>query len=142
MSANSRMATAIQILCVLSRFPPNGTTAVTIARSLATNPVVVRRLVKDLAVAGLVRVQPGKNGGVQLAIPADAITLEAVRRAVELGASVFALRPGGNPRCPVNQAMPGLLEPVFAAVDGAVSATLATMTLARIAQHLPPRIVS
>lgn len=140
MPANSRMATAVQILCVLARFPPGGTTAVTIARSLDTNPVVVRRLMKDLALAGLVRVQPGKSGGVQLARPASDISLEAVRRAAEEGASVFAIRPGGNPRCPVNQAMPALLSPIFSAVDDAVSHTLSATTLAHLAGQLPPRV--
>jgi DNA-binding IscR family transcriptional regulator len=115
---------------------------VTIARSLATNPVVIRRLLKDLAIEGLVRVQPGKNGGAQLAVSSDTITLEAVRRAVEGDAGVFAIRTGGNPRCPVNEAMPGLLAPVLDAVNGAVSETLSHTTIAGLVRQMPARVVS
>jgi DNA-binding IscR family transcriptional regulator len=127
---------------VLSHFLPEGTSSVTIARSLATNPVVVRRLLKDLAIEGLVRMQPGRNGGVQLAVSPDTITLDAVRRAVEGDAGVFAIRPGGNPRCPVNKVMPGLLAPVLDAVNGAVSETLSRTTIASLVRQMPARAVS
>ena len=135
MSVTSRMATATQVLCILARTHPQGTTSGVIARSLDTNPVVVRRLLKEMAVIGLVLVRPGKDGGVRLAQPADTITLDTVNRIV--GDGVFAIRPGGNARCPINRAMPGLLGPIFAAADEAVARTLAATTIAHLAGQIP-----
>ena len=135
MSVTSRLATAVQVLCILARTHPGGTTSGIIARSLDTNPVVVRRLLKEMAVVGLVLVRPGKDGGVRLARPADTITLDTVNAIV--GNGVFAIRPGGNARCPINQAMPGLLAPIFAAADAAVAGTLAETTIAALAGQIP-----
>jgi Rrf2 family protein len=129
MAANSRMASAVQILCVMAYTGPGSTNSEIIARSLMTNPVVVRRLLKDMEHAGLVEIRPGKDGGVQLKREPDAITLDEIYRAVEGDTDVFALRQGGNPRCPVNARMKGLLGPIFASANDAVQATLSRTTL-------------
>jgi Rrf2 family protein len=140
MSANSRVATAVQILCVLAYVEPGATTSEAVARSLDTNPVVVRRMLKDLAREKLVEVRPGRDGGVRLARSADEITLADVHRAV--GDDLFALRGGGNARCPVNRTLPGLLGPIFAAADTAVVHTLAHSTIGGLARQVPPRAAS
>lgn len=137
MAANTRLASAVQILCVVAYKGPRGTTSEAVARSLDTNPVVVRRLLKSMQRHGLVAVRPGKDGGVRLGRAADAITLDAVYRAVETDASVFALRLRGNPNCPVDARMPGLLGPVFAAADTAIETTLRPVTLAQLMQEIP-----
>lgn len=139
MSANTRLATAVQGLCVMVHVGHRGVTAEIVARSLDTNPVLVRRLMKDLERAGLVRIRPGKDGGVCLALAPEDITLDAVGRAVDGACSVFALRPGGNPACPVNRDMPGLLGPIFAAADDAVSQILAQTTIADLAAQVAPQ---
>jgi Rrf2 family protein len=132
MAANSRMASAVQILCVLAYLGPGGTNAEVIARSLHTNPVVVRRLLKNLERAGLVSIRPGKDGGVQFSRKPAEITLDQIYRAVEDETGVFALRRGGNPGCPVNRLMPDLLGPIFQAAGAAVEATLGRTTLASL----------
>lgn len=137
MTANTRLATATHLLCALAQSDPVGMTSEQLARSLDTNPVVVRLLLKELALRDLVHVRQGKGGGVRLARPADQITMDAVHRVV--GGEVFAIRPGGNPRCPVNQTVPGLLAPIFAAADDAVARTLSATTIASLAARIPPR---
>jgi Rrf2 family protein len=139
MSANSRLATAVQALCVMVYVGPDGMTSEVIARSLGTNPVVVRRLLKDLERGRLVRMRSGKDGGVQLARPPEDITLDAVCRAIEGKGGVFALRQGGNPTCPVNRNMARLLSPIFAAADNAVASTLAQTTIANLTTQIPQR---
>ena len=139
MAANSRMATAVQALCVMAYVGPDGLTSEVIARSLGTNPVVVRRLLKDLERGQLVRMRPGKDGGVQLARAPRDITLDAVGRAIEGKDGVFALRQGGNPACPVNQNMARLLNPIFTATDDAVATTLARTTIADLTTQIPQR---
>ena len=113
MAANTRVATAIQILCVIAYKGADGANSEIVAKSLRTNPVVVRRLLKSMEQQGLVEIRPGKDGGVQLGRAPDQITLDEIYKAVESETVVFALRPRGNPRCPVElqderPARPGL----------------------------------
>jgi Rrf2 family protein len=129
MAANSRMASAVQILCVVAYKGQGGTNSEVIARSLRTNPVVVRRLLKCMQYAGLVEIRPGKDGGVQLARQPGEITLDQIYQAVESETGVFALRRDGNPNCPVNARMKDLLTPIFGAIDTAVETTLRRTTL-------------
>ncbi len=134
MAANSRMASAVQFLCVLAY--KGGMNAEVLAGSLRTNPVVVRRLLKSMERAGLVEIRPGKDGGVQFKREPDEITLDQIYRAVEDETEVFALRQGGNPNCPVNARMKDLLGPIFAATNDAVEATLKPITLGSLARTI------
>ncbi len=136
MAANTRMATAVQALCVIAYKGPGGTTARVIARSLRTNPVVVRRLLKSMEQQGLVEIRPGKDGGVQLVRPPNRITLEEIYKAVEVEADVFALRPKGNPACPVDQRMKDLLAPIFGAANEAVEKTLRRTTIGSLVRTI------
>jgi Rrf2 family protein len=129
MAANTRMASAVQILCVIAYKGPGGTNSEIVAKSLRTNPVVVRRLLKCMEREGLVEIRPGKDGGVQLGRRPDKITLDQIYRSVESDAGVFALRPGKNPNCPVDCRMKDLLDPIFGATNKAVEATLRRTTL-------------
>ena len=136
MAANSVLAGAIQVLCFISYAGKAGTNAAQAARSMRTNPVVIRRLLKQLEVGGLVTIRQGRNGGVTLnRSPAD-ITLKDIHDAVEDGHGLFVLRERGNPRCPVNRAMKTLLTPVFSAADMAVADTLAKTRLAALLDHI------
>ena len=130
------MATAVQILCVIAYLGPDGTTSEVVARSLRTNPVVVRRLLKCLEQQGLVDLRQGKDGGVQLRRDPSEITLDEIYRAVEDDMAVFALRPDGNPRCPVALRMKDLLTPIFSATDSAVEATLGRITLSTLLRDI------
>jgi len=130
------MASAVQILCVIAYTGPAGTNSEIIARSLTTNPVVIRRLLKCMEREGLVEIRPGKDGGVQLRREPAEITLEQIYRAVETDAGVFALRPTENPRCPVDRKMKDLLGPIFGATDNAVRSTLRQTTLANLVEAI------
>jgi Rrf2 family protein len=136
MAANSRMASAVQILCVIAYKGEGGTNSEVIATSLRTNPVVVRRLLKSMEHAGLVELRPGKDGGVQFRRKPDEITLDQIYRAVEGETDVFALRQGGNPNCPVNVRMKDLLGPIFSATNDAVEKTLKPITLGSLVKTI------
>lgn len=136
MAANTRMATAVQILCVIAYKGPDGTTSEIVARSLRTNPVVVRRLLKSMEQHGLVAIRPGKDGGVQLARAPDQITLDEIHKAVEAETDVFALRLGDNPSCPVDSRMKELLAPIFHAANDAVESTLRQITLGSLVRTI------
>ena len=136
MAANTRMATAVQILCVIAYTGPERSNSEIVANSLRTNPVVVRRLLKCLEQEGLVEIHPGKDGGVQLARDPNQITLDQIYKAVETDTGVFALRPNGSPGCPVNKRMKGLLTPIFVAADTAVETTLKRTTLGSLIETI------
>ncbi|NPC84472.1 Rrf2 family transcriptional regulator, partial [Pyxidicoccus fallax] len=75
-------------------------TSESMARSIQTNPVVVRRLLRDLARAGLVETKRGVGGGVSLARSAEDITLRDVYEAVEEDAELLGRYPSGpSPLC-------------------------------------------
>jgi Rrf2 family protein len=137
MAANTRVATAVQILCVIAYREPDGTTSELISRSLRTNPVVVRRVLKELEQHGLVELRPGKDGGVRLMREPGKITLDEIHKAVEAEPGVFALRPQGNPKCVIDRHMPGLLTPIFSAADEAVETTLKKTTLGSLVKAIP-----
>ena len=130
------MACAVQILCVIAYKGKAGTNSEIIASSLRTNPVVVRRLLKCMEREGLVEIRPGKDGGVQLGREPDQITLDQIYKAVEEDPNVFALRPRGNPRCPVDTKMKSLLTPIFGAADVAVETTLRQTRLADLVEAI------
>ena len=136
MAANSLLASAVQILCVTAYVGGEKTNSEFIAKSLKTNPVVVRRILKSLERQGLVEVRPGRYGGVTLKRSPEDITLHDIYRAIEPEDGVFALRASGNPRCPVNIAMKGLLTPVFGAADAAVDDVLRQTRLASLVEQI------
>jgi DNA-binding IscR family transcriptional regulator len=137
MAANSVLAGAVQILCVLAWRDGKETNSAMLAKSLNTNPVVVRRTLKALERHGLVKLRPGRHGGVALLRAAADITLEDVYKAVEPGGALFALRERGNPRCPVNVTMNRVLPPLFGAADAAVDQVLRRTKLAALVEKIP-----
>jgi Rrf2 family protein len=135
-AANSLLASAVQTLCFIAYVGDEGVNAERLARSLKTNPVVVRRLLKLLEARGLVAIRQGRHGGVTLNRDPKHITLQDVREAVDDGGGFFAFRERGNARCPVNQAMKNLLTPVFAAADAAVADALKHTRLAALVDQI------
>jgi len=124
------------MLCVIAWRGGKGANSELLAKSLNTNPVVVRRILKTLENHGLVKVRPGRHGGVELLrSPAD-ITLEDVYKAVEPDAALFALRERGNQRCPVNNAMIRTLPPLFGAADAAVDNVLRRTKIASLVEKI------
>ena len=136
MATNSRMASAVHIMTFIARIGEEGTTSEAIARSLKTNPVVVRRLLKSLANEGLVELRRGRNGGVGLARAARDIKLGQIYRAVESEDGVFSLREAFNARCPVARGMDAFLPEVFAAASTAVETSLNRTTLASLVEFV------
>lgn len=135
MAANSRTASAVQILCVMAHLG-DGITSQVIANSLRTNPVVVRRLLKCLEQARLVSLRPGKDGGVHFVVAPDYITLDEVYKAVEPEGDLFAMRANGNSKCRVYRGMKRLLPPIFASANEAVANVLRQTTIGSLTQSI------
>lgn len=129
MAANSRFAVAVHALSVLAVRSQERHTSRRIADSVATNPVVIRRLLAQLSRAGLVESAHGAKGGFRLARPAAKVTLHDVYQAVEDCGAFFAQRESSNAKCPVACRMKAILEGVFARVESKVLPELKRTTL-------------
>lgn len=85
MAANTRFAVAIHAAGMLAFGDQVPITSESIAKSINTNPVVVRRILGLLTRHGLVEVQMGACGGSRLSRPAQQISLFDIYQAIEDG---------------------------------------------------------
>jgi Rrf2 family protein len=139
MAASCRFAFAIHIMAVLAyedRQREQGLTSEAIARSVNTNPVVIRRILCDLKKAGLVATHKGASGGTRLAREPRSIALDAVYRAVHGGPSFSAHPQQPDQRCPVGRKIELVLEEVFASAEQALQHALSLRTLADVLEDV------
>ena len=129
MSTSSRFAVAVHVLALMARAGEESVKSEGVAGNVNTNPVVIRRLLCELAHAGLVISQKGATGGSRLAKRPDEVTLLDVYRAVE-ERDVFCLqRHRPNPACPVGAGIEVVLHEVLEDVNSAVEDVLRQRTL-------------
>jgi len=133
MAANSQFSMAVHVLTLLARSDGRNLKSDEIADSVNTNPVVIRRLLGQLANAGLVMSQSGAHGGTRLAKSADDVLLCDVYGAVCCG-DVFALHGSPNQDCPVGRGIETVLCNLQKQIDNSIGSTLAKYTLRDITQ--------
>lgn len=107
-----------------------------IANSIQTNPVVVRRALGQLAVAGLVETAKGPRGGYRLARPSEDITLREIYAAAsdETLLGLHAHPP--NPNCPVGSQIQKHLTVIYGEAEAALEDVLDSRTLASLKHSL------
>ena len=137
---NTRFAVAVHILTFLQTQKGEPATSELIASSVNTNPSLIRRLLSQLARAGLTTSQMGTGGGALLAKPAERITLLDVYRTVDEDRDVIPLHPAPNPRCPVGRNIHAVLEGRIEAAERALQEELARTTIAELAGDLDRRV--
>jgi Rrf2 family protein len=136
MTANSRMASAVHIMSFVAYASDEGTTSEAIAKSLKTNPVVVRKILKLLEREGLVALRQGRHGGVTLGRQASSISLGQIYKGVESESGVFAMRGQVHEECAVACAMKRSLGPIFNAANDAVEQALSKTSLAELVRDV------
>lgn len=139
MSTNSRFAVAVHVLTLMAwSGEEEPLKSEQVAESVNTNPVVIRRMLCELADAGLVVSQTGSLGGSRLASDPAKTTLLDVYQALECG-GVFSLhRQPPSRDCPVGVNIETVLSDVLLEVDAAVEAVLAKITIKDVVQRLKP----
>lgn len=132
MSVNSRMTVAVHILAYLvfaSGKRSDLVTSAQIAKSVRTNPVVIRRLLGLLRKAGLVRSQRGANAGWTIARSPKSITLLDVCNAVH-DEALFGLHASPpNPQCPIGRGLPPTLRKVYGTLEDGLKRQMARTSL-------------
>ena len=142
MSTNSRFAVAVHVLTLMAWSGEEPLKSDQVADSVNTNPVVIRRMLLELAEAGLVVSQTGSLGGSRLAGDPAKTTLLDVYQALECR-GVFSLhRQPPSRECPVGVNIETVLGDVLTEVDSAVEAVLAKITISDVVQRLKPCVGS
>src|SRR5690606_24235035 len=110
---SSRFSIAVHILSLIAHSSTE-CTGDYIARSVNTNPVIIRKIIGMLKRAGLIQVRRGV-GGASLMKPADQITLLDVYLAVDVAeeGQLFNLHEHPNPDCTVGRNIEAALRTEF-----------------------------
>ncbi len=134
----TRFAVAAHIMLLLAaEGGRTRTTSLKLARSVNTNPVVVRRITGQLARAGLIRVHRGP-GGAELTRPAAAISLCDVWRAVNAHPCrpLLPIHNLSDPDCAVGRRVRGVLVDAFGHAEAEFEAALSRLALDQLSEGL------
>lgn len=132
---NTRFSVATHVLAFLQTQKGQPVSSEILASSVNTNPSLIRRLLLQLAKAGLTKSQMGTGGGALLARDGRSISLLDVFRAVE-EQELFAVHDTSAPQCPVGRHIEGVLRGRVKAAESAMAAELASVSIAEIADEV------
>ena len=137
MLSSSRFIVAVHALSVLARFAGKGPVcSATVAESVHTNPVVIRRLMTELEKADLVRSVAGRSGGFELNRDASSITLADVYFEVE-DENVFRMhRTDPQSSCPIACQLGKILSAPLRAAECALHSSLAKTSIRDVAHAI------
>lgn len=136
MASNSRFAIAVHTLALMANHEETPLKSDYIACFVKTNPVVIRRLLPELAKANLVETQPGASGGSRLRRKPEEVSLWEVYQAVETEAAFAVHRPLSEGECKISRNIECVLINIQNRVDKAVWQTLSGVTLADVLQMI------
>lgn len=119
MPTSSRFAVAVHILTYLARDRKRAHRSEEIAGSICTNPSVVRRILGDLARAGLTTSQLGKGGGALLARGPKKISLLEIFNAVEDQSLVAMHRTPPSQSCDIGRTIQPVLQSITSSAEAA-----------------------
>lgn len=143
MNTNTRFSVGVHILVMLALHRQTPCTSDHLAQSVKTNAVVIRRLIGLLKKAGLVTVRAGV-GGAALCLPPEHISLLDVYKAMSGAQStgLFVIHSGAHSVCCVAEHMQAALDQPLYRAEEAMRASLATTSLADIANRIRHLIAS
>jgi Rrf2 family protein len=130
MLSSSRFVVAVHVLSLLAHYGKSGPVCSAIlAKSVQTNPVVIRRLMSQLESHDLVISSSGRTGGFLLSRPAGNISLADIYQAVE-DEQVFRMhKHGETAECDFAKAIMKSLKPKLALASKAMTQALAATHL-------------
>ncbi len=140
MAANTRFAVAIHAAGMLAFGDRVLVTSETIAKSVDTNPVVVRRILGLLTRYGLVEVQMGACGGSRLSRPPDQISLFDIYQAIEAGPLFQVPLLTENYNCPVGKTVRPVIQEVLQKAEDVFLIKLKELTLADVINLVHSRL--
>ena len=118
---NQQFATAVHVLTALACNKKELMNSDSLATSVNTNPVVIRRLLSQLTKAKLVQTVRGKSGGVRLAKEPSQISLKDIYIALSPTESIAPREKTPHKECAVSCAMFSIMTTI---AEGTQKATL------------------
>ena len=131
MKRNSRLSLALHTLGHMAGDPDRLYISADIAAHAGTNPVVVRRVLGKLRLAGLLTSAKGHAGGWQLARAPEAITLADIYLALD-ERLIATAETDDTPACSIEKALYHRVSTVMKDVERCVVHQLAAITLADV----------
>jgi Rrf2 family protein len=136
MAESCRFAFAVHVMAVLALRRDKLCPSSMLARTVNTNPVVIRRLLLALQKAGLITTARGPTGGARLSRSPRQIRLGDILRAVEERHFFGAHPHRPSQACPVGCQIEAVLEEVFARAARALEKELDGITLDWVLREL------
>ena len=133
---NQQFATAVHILTALACNKKELMNSDSLATSVNTNPVVIRRLLSQLTKAKLVATARGKAGGVRLAKEPVQISLKDIYLALSPTESIAPRTKSPHKECAVSCAMHSIMTTVADGTQKAMLKYLETQRLSDLSKKI------
>lgn len=140
MKRGSRLSVVLHVLLHMAG-ENSPVTSEALARAMATNPVVIRRIMAGLRDKGYVRSEKGHGGGWTLACNPSEVTLRDIYAALGSPSLLAVANRTETPGCLVEQAVYNVLNQAFHDAEALLISRLGEVTLAKLNTDLH-RLVS
>ncbi len=141
MAGNSRLATAIHVAGMLSFAGKVPMTSESIAQSVDTNAVVIRRMIGLLTKAGIVQVKMGVGGGACLAKSPAEVTLAEIYLALDENSLFDVPQLQEAHQCVLGKIVRPVLSEVLGEVEKNLLESLRKITLADVIERVKTRML-
>ncbi|WP_149474325.1 Rrf2 family transcriptional regulator [Oceanobacillus polygoni] len=141
MSISSRFAVGIHILALIEINKDGVSSSEFLARSVNTNPALIRKIMGMLKKAGLIEVNPG-IAGAKLSKELSDITMLDVYKAVHVvqDNELFKVHESPNIECPVGRNIQDTIEPLFSTAQLAMENILGKVNLEDIVKDIDKKV--
>ena len=143
MRINTRFPVAVHMMVLISFIQKMGKTATSeiLAKSVGTNPVVIRQMMSMLRKAGLIETRTGASG-IDLMKKEEEITLLDIYKAVQQDteAPLFDFHANPNPDCFVGGSIKEAMERPLNEAQRAMEQSLAGYSLRNIADYIDKKM--
>ena len=126
---NTRFATTIHILVLLTKFPEEWLSSEWIASSIDINPVIVRKELIYLQKAGIVSSRKGKEGGFKLDKNPEKIDMASIYLMIRSTEVLGKKNNHPSPKCPIGKKINEKLSHLYTEVESLVIASLKDKSL-------------
>lgn len=135
MKFSHKLSDAVHLLAYIEIFADDDLSSRAIARSIVTNPSMVRSLMMDLRKAGLLKTKQG-SAEPELAKQPEEISLYDIFAAVDMDHHLLHVDEDTEQKCPVGGNIQGPLAKAYAEVEEAAFAKMREISLQEIVDQI------
>lgn len=142
MRRDSKLSGVLHVLLHMAQHPDRLFTSEEMARSMDTNPVVIRRIMAGLRDRGYLRSEKGHGGGWTLSCDLAKVTFRDIYTALDAPALLAIGNRTESPGCVVEQAVNAALGSAFDAAEALLLERFGEVTLANLATDVRRRLAT